>query len=226
MSIVAGFAAGENPDWSADAPKGVAFRIVTFDKPIGLFPRVNVNESVGTGIDPASGNVVLYDTDGNRVDVKEYELETVGILVPAQFDGYFVMRFDDAFFTNSAVNSIDELKFTNMVSLVLYMCNGEDISSELKSVKFIIDDIYCLIDPPVEPSPSPIPSPSIEPSAEPSIVPSPSPSPSPIPSPSPSPAPSQVGSIIGWGIIGALLILFVVAFFIFKKRASQKQEAE
>ena len=229
MSIIAGFGAGSNPDWSADKPKGIAFRIVTFDKSIGLFPRININETVGTGIDPASGNVMLFDKEGNKVQVQEYELETVGIHVPAQFDGYFVISFKDANVTNSAAGNIDNINFSQMVSLVLYMCNGDDISQELNEVRFIIDDIYCMIDHiPVEASPSPdvsadnpaspAPTPSAQPDQKtperPSII---------ILSVEPSPPlDDQESNIIWWIFSVLLLILAVVVFILILKNKRSK----
>ncbi len=223
MSIVAGFGAGVNPDWSADNPKGIAFRIVTFDKPIGLFPRININETVGTGIDPASGNVMLYDKYGNKADVQEYELETVGIHVPAQFDGYFVISFKDANVTNTEAGSIENIKFTHMISLVLYMCNGNDISQELNETKFIIDDIYCMVDHiAVEASPSPEASANV--TNEPAVTPSPQPTPEASVQPSiiasaelSNQLNDKDNSIIWWIFSALLIILAVIVFFIILK---------
>jgi hypothetical protein len=69
-------------------------------------------------------------------------------------------------------------------------------------------------------SPSPNPSPIISPSPNPSPTPTPTPTPTPIPPPPPFP------SLLLWGALAAVVVIAIVAGFVFMRRKSRNKHAQ
>jgi len=125
------------------------------------------------------------DQKWNVIDISTIEVD-LGVLNP----GEYMLTFG-AFIAEDAFTTIDELEFTNNVSVVTLAATptGADYQSTC-------DVTHAIPEPTPTPSPtpsvSPSPTPTPTPTPTPSVTPSPTPTPTPTPSATPSPSPTPI----------------------------------